>query len=104
MIHKAGGKPLGVAEHQQLEISFHSDIVPKNIPKDISLCPSRVLQEVVQNAIKHSGSRHLDVSLRATANGLESEVRDCGIGFEPIAITTGKGLGFTEGTAKAGSR
>jgi signal transduction histidine kinase len=83
-----------VAERQDLEITFHSDKVPKNIPKDVALSLFRVLQEAVQNAIKHSGSRHLGVSVEGAANSIELKVQDFGVGFEPEAITAGNGLGL----------
>lgn len=65
-----------------MEIDFHSENIPKELLKEISLCLFRVLQEALQNAIKNSGSRQFQVSLRSGASEIELTVRDSGIGFE----------------------
>lgn len=53
----------------------------------------RLAQEAVNNALKHSGTRRIDVRLDATANQLELVVRDYGKGLpETGNIRTGLGL------------
>jgi signal transduction histidine kinase len=52
------------------------------------------LQEALQNAVKHSGSRHFEVSLSGGSSGVELTVRDSGIGFDPDDATRGIGLGL----------
>jgi len=80
---------------QKVEIDFHSENIPKNLPKEISFCLFRVLQEALQNASKHSGSRHLKVLLASRGgNEIELTVRDSGIGFEPEKAMKGRGLGL----------
>jgi signal transduction histidine kinase len=78
-----------------VKIDFHSEKIPKELPQQISLCLFRVLQESLQNAIKHSGSRHFQVSLRGSANEVELKVHDSGVGFEPEEALKGRGLGLT---------
>jgi len=80
---------------QKVEIAFHSENIPKELPQDISVCLFRVLQEAIQNATKHSGSGHFQVSLRGGANEIRLTVRDWGIGFDPAAARKGRGLGLT---------
>jgi signal transduction histidine kinase len=53
------------------------------------------LQESLQNAVKHSGSKHFDVWLRGTSNEIELTVRDTGVGFDPEVALSGRGLGLT---------
>ena len=46
-----------LSEQRNVRIAFkHSDI-PAAIPKEISLCLFRVLQEALQNAVKHSADQ-----------------------------------------------
>jgi PAS domain S-box-containing protein len=80
---------------QMVEIDFHSENVPKELPGEVSLCLFRVLQEALQNSTKHSGSRHFQVSLRGAANEIELTVHDSGIGFDPEEAIKGRGLGLT---------
>jgi PAS domain S-box-containing protein len=84
-----------LSDRQGLEIDFHSESVPRELPREISLCLFRVLQEALQNAIKHSGSRQFQVSLRGGANEIELTVHDSGIGFELQKALKGRGLGLT---------
>jgi signal transduction histidine kinase len=53
------------------------------------------LQEALQNAIKHSGSRRFQVSLSRTSNEIFLTVHDSGIGFDPVEAIKGRGLGLT---------
>jgi signal transduction histidine kinase len=78
-----------------VEIAFHSENIPRELPREISLPLFRVLQEALQNAIKHSGSRQFQVLLRGRANEIELTVHDSGIGFEPEEAIKGRGLGLT---------
>jgi PAS domain S-box-containing protein len=84
-----------LSDRQRVEIEFHSENIPKELPKEISLCLFRVLQEALQNAMKHSGSQQFQVSLRSGASEIELTVRDSGIGFETDEAIKGPGLGLT---------
>jgi PAS domain S-box-containing protein len=84
-----------LSDRQGVEIDFHSENVPKGLPKEISLCLFRVLQEALQNATKHSRSRQFGVWLRGREDEIELIVRDSGIGFDPESTIEGQGLGIT---------
>ena len=84
-----------LSDRQGAEIEVHSENIPKGLPKEISICLFRVLQEALQNAVKHSGSRHFQVWLRRAADEIELTVHDSGIGFEPKDAIKGRGLGLT---------
>jgi PAS domain S-box-containing protein len=83
-----------LSDRQGVEIECHFENLPKNLPRDTSLCLFRVLQEALQNATKHSGSRRVRVSLRGGASGVELKVHDSGIGFKPEEVVKGNGLGL----------
>jgi signal transduction histidine kinase len=78
-----------------VQVEVHSESVPKQLPQEVALCLFRVLQESLQNAIKHSGSKHFEVGLKATPNEIELIVRDSGVGFDPEEAVRGRGLGLT---------
>jgi PAS domain S-box-containing protein len=82
------------SQRQNVEIDFESANIPRNLPDDISLTLYRVLQEALQNAVKHSGSGHFRVSLTAETNEIELAVQDSGVGFEPGEAIKGRGLGL----------
>jgi PAS domain S-box-containing protein len=83
-----------LSEQHEVEIDFtHADI-PPTIPEVISLCLFRVMQEALQNAVKHSGARHFEVELRGAPDGIHLTVRDEGVGFDPEAVVNNRGLGL----------
>jgi signal transduction histidine kinase len=84
-----------MSERQGVQIDFRSEGIPKKLPQEITFCLFRVLQESLQNALKHSGSRVVEVSLRGVSNGIELTVGDSGVGFDIEKAITGRGLGLT---------
>ena len=76
-----------------MEIEFINAGIPLNLPREISLCLFRVLQEALQNAVKHSGVRGFTVEMRGAPDGVQLTVSDLGVGFNPQAAMNGTGLG-----------
>jgi signal transduction histidine kinase len=78
----------------EVNVDFRSNKVPRALPKDISLCLFRIMQEALHNALKYSGVREFEVDLRGTAEAVQLEVRDAGVGFEVDVTKRGAGLGL----------
>ena len=76
-------------------IDVHCENIPTALPPEISLCLYRVLQEALQNVVKHSVSRHAHVSLNGQINTISLTVKDSGAGFDPHEAMRGSGLGLT---------
>jgi PAS domain S-box-containing protein len=83
-----------ISSQQSVEVSFAADSVPESVSKRIALSLYRVLQEALQNAIKHSGTRKVAVSLRGGADHIELTVDDFGVGFD-LETNQRRGLGLT---------
>ncbi len=79
---------------QKVQVEFNSADMPRNVPKEISLCLFRVLQEALQNAVKHSGARHFHVDLRGTSGEICLTVSDPGVGFDWHGAMNRQGLGL----------
>src|SRR5215469_5957843 len=82
------------AERQRTEIDFKSD-VPTAVPLEIGVSLFRVLQEALNNAIKHGGVRRIEVLLREDSGAIHLFVRDAGKGFDLESALQGNGLGLT---------
>ena len=95
LVAAVGGFCREFSNRQNVNIDFHSENIPKALPKEISLCLFRVLQEALQNSLKHSGERRFAVSLQCAKGEIELTVRDSGVGFDPEKIISGHGLGLT---------
>ncbi len=83
-----------VADRQKVKINFCSDNIPEDLPEDISICLFRVLQEALQNAIRHSGSQDIQVSLSVELDEIRLTVRDSGAGFDPKGAMEAQGIGL----------
>jgi signal transduction histidine kinase len=82
------------ASRQGLEIQFRSEDIPTEMSRETALCLFRVLQEALQNATMHSGSREIQVSLARRGAEIELTVHDSGVGFDPEKSMKGPGLGL----------
>ena len=67
--------------HRNSSITFTHERVPASLPPDLALCVFRVVQEALQNALKHSQARTISVHLTGNADRLELTVVDDGVGF-----------------------
>jgi signal transduction histidine kinase len=83
-----------LCEQHGVEIDFRSEGIVGRIPPEIALCLFRVLQEALQNALKHSGVRQFGVNLLGTSDEIQLAVSDNGRGFEEQAPTSRSGLGL----------
>jgi PAS domain S-box-containing protein len=83
-----------LSEQQKVEIDFSHTTIPRSVPKEISLCLFRVLQETLQNAVKHSGVRQFKVELHGTEREIQLTVSDLGVGFDPQDAIHRRGLGL----------
>ena len=83
-----------LSKQRNVRIVFkHSDL-PSSVPKEISLCLFRVLQEALQNAVKHSGVQDFAVELQGTQDGIRLIVSDSGTGFDSRHANNRRGLGL----------
>jgi PAS domain S-box-containing protein len=83
-----------LSEQRGVRIEFKHSDVPSTIPKEISLCLFRVLQEALSNSIKHSGGQNFTVELHGTEEGISLTVTDSGIGFDWHDAMKRRGLGL----------
>jgi PAS domain S-box-containing protein len=83
-----------LSERRKVRIDFKHADVPARIPKEISLCLFRVLQEALQNAVKHSAEQNFTVEVHGTKEGISLTVSDSGIGFDWQDAMNRRGLGL----------
>jgi PAS domain S-box-containing protein len=83
-----------VTEQHRVDVVFTASGIPQDVPKDVTLCMFRVLQEAVTNAVKHAGVQRVRVAFTGSAHGIGLEVADAGVGFDPETAMRGRGLGL----------
>jgi PAS domain S-box-containing protein len=78
-------------QNVQVECSFKGihDFPSRNV----SLCLYRIIQEALQNVLKHSGASKAKVELTGSASEIRLRITDEGIGFDPESAGRKGGLG-----------
>ena len=74
-------------------ITFAHENVPPLLPPDLTLCLFRIVQEALQNALKHGKAQNVSVDLRGVSDGIALTIVDDGVGFD-VDAAWGKGLGL----------
>jgi PAS domain S-box-containing protein len=83
-----------LTEAHGVPIAFTPHQVPDKLPDDTALCLYRIVQEALQNVIKHSGAHQASVELQQNREALCLRIVDNGDGFDPTKVPGGGGLGL----------
>jgi PAS domain S-box-containing protein len=77
-----------------LETSFSHSVLPVTLHPDVSLCLYRIVQECLNNVIRHSGSKRAEIELAAEGEEIRLRVSDSGRGFDVESSRIRSGLGL----------
>lgn len=94
------GLPAAVQGHcrelraKGLQVRCLAENVPDGLPYEIALCLFRIVQEGLNNVVRHSGAREAHVTLMGTRDGLLLTIADSGRGFDEATATAQGGLGL----------
>jgi signal transduction histidine kinase len=80
------------SQQSGIDISFTGDDALTGVGPSESLCLYRIVQEGVQNIVKHSHARHATVRLVRRSAGLVLTVTDFGCGFDESQPSEGLGM------------
>ena len=72
---------VGEFAHHSPRITLTHESVPESLPPDLALCVFRIVQEALQNAVKHSHADTISVHLSGHSHRLVLTVVDDGVGF-----------------------
>lgn len=74
-----------------IQIHFnHPQSIP--LPADKQIILFRVVQEALQNGIKHSKANNIEITVETTVQALSISIKDDGIGFDVLNSSNGLGL------------
>ena len=80
-------------ERSVIVVNLVHENVPETLPRDLTLCVFRVVQEALQNALKHSAAREVSVSVEGMSHHVRVTIADDGVGFD-VGAAFGQGLGL----------
>ncbi len=81
-------------DNRLLKINLHSYGLNERIDSNIETVLYRVIQECVNNVIKHSKANSLDISLIKDEDGISVTIEDNGIGFNVAEAKNKGGIGL----------
>ena len=68
--------------------------MPGSVSPEVQLCLFRIVQEGLNNVVKHSGASEAHVTLSGERDALLLSIADFGRGFNVGAMANGDGLGL----------
>ena len=81
-----------VSRRSEIEVDVQSENVSDDLPDEYRICVYRLVQEALNNAVRHSGAKNAKVMVRAVCRrSITVRVSDDGRGFDPQR-TRGLGL------------
>jgi len=81
-------------DNRIIKINLHAEGLNERLDSNIETLLYRVIQECVNNVIKHSGANNLDISLIKDADGISATVEDNGRGFDTTDKQKFEGIGL----------
>jgi two-component system, NarL family, sensor kinase len=79
-------------DNAALAVQLHIEGLQQRLNNDVETVLYRVIQECVNNVIKHSKADTLDISLIHDEDGIAVTIEDNGIGFDPMLSHEGIGI------------
>lgn len=77
-----------------IKVSFFTEGLNKRVDSNIETVLYRIIQECVNNVIKHSGANSLDISLLKEKEEITVTIEDNGKGFDTSEVANFKGIGL----------
>ena len=82
-------------DERYLQINFNvSGLEETRLDPNIEIVLFRVIQEAVNNAIKHAAATVLDIQILKDLDGLSIMIEDDGLGFDSQSVETSLGIGL----------
>ena len=82
------------ARKHHIQIEFVNHDMPETISPDIALCFFRIVQEALNNIVKHSGAKQARIEFSGASSIIRLRIVDAGVGFDPGSRTAHVGLGL----------
>lgn len=78
-----------------LQVAFSNDGDTREMPSPKKLILFRVIQECLQNCLKHAAATNVDITCNYGQDGITINIQDNGIGFDNKQLPASKGQGLT---------
>ena len=86
-----------INKRNELRVHLKTENMSARLPADIEVAVYRIVQEGLNNVLRHAHAKRCDVELVRQRHAVTVTIRDDGVGFDPKgprAVETGSGLGL----------
>lgn len=81
-------------DSEKLKVRVEANGFKDKLESNVEIVLYRVIQEAVNNVIKHANATLLDIKLNRGASGISASITDNGVGFDTIAAESSGGIGL----------
>lgn len=92
---KAVQEFIGQINQRNIKINLTTEGLSDNLPSHVETVLYRVIQESVNNVIKHAKASKLDISIIKSLDGIDVMIEDNGIGFNLKNANKNNGIGLS---------
>jgi PAS domain S-box-containing protein len=78
--------------HYGLQVAFKHEGIPSALSSDVALCLYRIVQEGLNNVVRHSRKRQAWIELASNGPDIRLKLWDHGVGFDTDSVKSGLGL------------
>lgn len=79
-------------DHKKINVQLHTEGLEHKLDDNVEIILYRVIQETVNNVIKHAKANRLDIAIVKDEDGIACTIEDNGVGFDTNLPTNGIGL------------
>ena len=83
-----------INDSANIKVDFEKENFNIQMTKETEITLYRIVQEVLNNMIKHSQTKKIDILLSSESQEINLQIKDYGIGFDTSQIQHSKGIGW----------
>ena len=82
------------SQHFSVPLRLHTNVSGDRLPSEVEGTMYRVVQEALNNVLKHARAAHVDIALERHADHVSLIIEDDGVGFDPSTAIGAGGVGL----------
>jgi signal transduction histidine kinase len=94
IIEAVNGLVSKINDSKQIQVNFSNENFTINLEKETEIALYRITQEILNNMLKHSKAKDIDMVFSNSNNNVSINIKDNGIGFNTDEIKNSSGIGW----------
>jgi signal transduction histidine kinase len=94
IIEAVNGLVSKINDSKQIQVNFSNENFTINLEKETEIALYRITQEILNNMLKHSKAKNINMVFSNSNNSVSISIKDNGIGFNTDEIKNSAGIGW----------